>query len=216
MAETSDGALQPLSPADFQLPADLLAPRLLGVIMCRCVAGKPRRARIIETEAYLGPRDLASHSSRGRTRRTEVMFGPAGRAYVYFVYGMHDMFNIVCGTEGQAHAVLIRGAEPLDGWTADLSGPGKLARSFSITRADNGMDLTSGDIGFLLDQSYRPEIVRTARIGVDYAGHWSRRLLRFVDVASPSAARLAGVRAGKRNPARTIHEASQARRAMGR
>src|ERR1044071_2956707 len=92
----------------FQQSAIEVSTGLLGTIMVRRLNGKIRRARIVETEAYLGPRDLASHSSKGRTKRTEVMFGPAGRAYVYFIYGMYWMFNIVCGTQGDAHAVLVR------------------------------------------------------------------------------------------------------------
>src|SRR5947207_10791796 len=105
-----------------------VAQELLGMNLVHVSGGVKRVGRIVEVEAYLGPRDLASHSSKGRTARTEVMFGPAGRAYVYFIYGMHWMFNVVAGRIGRAHAVLIRAAEPLDGWDADLSGPGKLAR----------------------------------------------------------------------------------------
>src|SRR5262245_10026007 len=119
----------------FAQPAIELAPALLGTIMTRRIGGTLRRARIIETEAYLGPKDLASHSSKGRTARTEVMFGPPGRAYVYFIYGMHFMFNIVVGKEGDAEAILVRAAEPLDDWDANLIGPGRLARAFGIVRA---------------------------------------------------------------------------------
>ena len=152
--------------------------------------GQSAARRIIEVEAYLGPSDLASHSSKGRTARTEVMFGPPGHAYVYFIYGMHFMFNIVAGVEGEAHAILVRGAEPLDGRDVDLSGPGRIARAFAIARADNGLDLTSGDIALYGDSAYRPKIVRTKRIGVEYAGHWKNRLLRFIDISSPAAAKL--------------------------
>src|SRR5450432_316463 len=121
----------------YQRPASDVAIDLIGCILVHHVGKKILRARIVETEAYLGPIDLASHASKGRTKRTEVMFGEAGRAYVYLIYGMYDMFNIVAGRTGDAHAVLIRAAEPLDGWTADLSGPGKLARAMQITRAEN-------------------------------------------------------------------------------
>ncbi len=167
-----------------------LAASLLGTVFVRRVQGEVRRARIVETEAYLGPRDLASHSSKGRTARTEVMFGPPGHAYVYFIYGMHNMFNVVAGVEGEAHAVLIGGAESLDGWDVDLTGPGRFARAFEITRADNGLDLTRGDTFFFADPNYRPRIVRSKRIGVDYSRHWKNRLLRFVDASSPVAKRL--------------------------
>jgi DNA-3-methyladenine glycosylase len=176
----------------FDRPADELAAALIGTIMVRRFAdGRVLRARIVETEAYLGPRDLASHSSKGRTNRTDVMFGPPGRAYVYFIYGMYQMFNIVAGPEGSAHAVLVRAAEPLDGWEAELTGPGKLARAFGITAADNRMDLTgAGDISFLPDSSHVPRIVRTKRVGVGYARHWQRRLLRYIDARSPTAKKL--------------------------
>ena len=158
--------------------------------MARRVNGELRRARLVEVEAYLGPKDLASHSSKGRTKRTEVMFGPPGRAYVYFIYGMYWMFNIICGEEGCAHAVLVRGGEPLDGWAADLTGPAKLARAFEITRNENAIDLTNSEISFFADPDYQPRIVRSKRIGIDYAGHWKHRLLRFVDVRNPVAKKL--------------------------
>jgi DNA-3-methyladenine glycosylase len=158
--------------------------------MTRRVDGVLRRARLVETEAYLGPSDLASHASKGRTARTDVMFGPPGRAYVYFAYGLHDMFNIVTGPAGAAQAVLVRAAEPLDGWPIDLSGPARLARGFAITQRDNRLDLTGGDIAFFRDPDYRPRIVRRKRVGIDYAKHWKERLLRFVDAGSAVAPRL--------------------------
>lgn len=174
----------------FRQSALELGRRLPGVILVRRVGTRLRRARIVEVEAYLGPRDLASHSSKGRTARTEVIFGPPGRAYVYFIYGMHWMFNIVAGVEGEAHALLVRAAEPLDGWTADLTGPAKLAKAFGIAGPDNGLDLLRGDIAFYEDPGYVPRIVRSRRINVDYAKHWTARLLRFVDAKSPVAAKL--------------------------
>jgi DNA-3-methyladenine glycosylase len=158
--------------------------------MVRRVDGALRRARIVETEAYLGPKDLASHSSKGRTKRTEVMFGPAGRAYVFFIYGMYTMFNVVTGKTGDAHAVLLRGAEPLDGWEADLTGPGKLARAFGVVRADNGLDLVGDEIYFVADPDYKPRIVKSKRVGIDYARHWAARLLRFIDASNPVAKKL--------------------------
>src|SRR2546421_2937276 len=169
----------------YEKPAVELAMGLLGKILVRNVNGVLRRARIVETEAYCGEMDLASHSSKGRTARTEVMFGPAGRAYVYFIYGMHEMFNIVGGAVGDAQAVLVRGAEAMDGWEADLTGPGKLAKAFGITRKDNGMDLSGDDLFIIDDPEYRPRILRTKRIGVDYAKRWKDRLLRFIDARNP-------------------------------
>src|SRR5919112_447580 len=124
-----------------------LARAFLGCVLVHDDRGVRRAGRIVETEAYVGPHDLACHASKGRTARTDVMFGPVGRAYVYFIYGMYEMFNVVAGPEGSAHAVLVRGAEPLDGWHADLTGPGKLARAFGISAADNRTDLTGpGDL----------------------------------------------------------------------
>jgi DNA-3-methyladenine glycosylase len=179
----------------FSQPATVVSAQLLGTIMARRIDGLLRRARVVETEAYVGPNDLASHASKGRTRRTEVMFGPAGRAYVYFIYGVHWMFNVVVGETGRAEAVLVRAAEPLDGWAADLTGPARLARAFNVTGADNGTDLTegapeAGRVHFLPDPAYRPRIIRAKRVGVDYARHWKDRLLRFIDANSPVAAKL--------------------------
>lgn len=165
-------------------PAIELAPALIGTVLVHHTPEGIFRARIVETEAYVGPHDLAAHSSKGRTKRTEVMFGPAGHAYVYFIYGMYEMFNIVAAEVDDAQAVLIRAAEPLEGWQADLSGPGKLARAMRITRADNARDLT-GDTLYLLSAPPAPiQIARSPRIGVDYAGPWKDELLRFFDAES--------------------------------
>jgi DNA-3-methyladenine glycosylase len=177
----------------FARPAAKLAPDLIGKILVHRLAPAqpPLRARIVETEAYVGPHDLASHSSKGRTARTEVMFGPAGHAYVYFIYGMHEMLNIVAATRGDAQAVLLRAAEPLDGWTANLTGPGRLARAMQITRAaHNGLDLTTSNVLFLQDNpTDRPRVAVTRRIGVDYAQDWKDAMLRFLDADSPAVSK---------------------------
>jgi DNA-3-methyladenine glycosylase len=175
------GRAKKLRRAFFARPAIVVAQELIGKVLVRRVRDVEFRARIVETEAYLGPHDLASHSSKGRTRRTEVMFGPPGRAYVYLIYGMHDMLNVVVGTEGEAQAVLIRAGEPLDGWEANLAGPGRLARALAITRADNGLDVTAGEIFFVDNPQDRPRLKSTKRIGIDYAGEWQHELLRFLD-----------------------------------
>jgi DNA-3-methyladenine glycosylase len=179
--------LQKLRHSFFERPALELARDLIGTVLVRRYRGREYRARICETEAYVGPHDLACHASKGRTRRTEVMFGPAGHAYVYFIYGMYDMFNIVASHVDDPQAVLIRGAIPLDGWRADLSGPGKLTRAMRITRAQNAIDLTGESLFLLDDAGYRPRIVTTKRIGIDYAGEWKDALLRFVDTAASGA-----------------------------
>jgi DNA-3-methyladenine glycosylase len=130
---------------------------------------------IVETEAYEGPHDLASHSSRGRTARNEVMFGPAGRFYVYRIYGLHWMLNIVTGDDGSA--VLIRGVET-------VSGPGRVASRFGVDASLNGRAATKKTgLWFEEPQSLeaRRRITRTPRIGIDYAGPvWSKKKLRFV------------------------------------
>jgi DNA-3-methyladenine glycosylase len=168
----------------FEQPALELAPRLIGTTLVRRFRGKELRARIIETEAYVGAHDLACHASKGRTARTEIMFGRAGHAYVYLIYGMYDMFNIVAGDVDDPQAVLIRGAVPLDGWQADLSGPGKLARALRISRAQNGIDLTGETLFLIGGPAERPELITTKRIGIDYAKEWKDAMLRFVDAGS--------------------------------
>ena len=181
--------LKKLRHSFFRRDAAKLARDLIGTILVHRVRGKEYHARIVETEAYAGPLDLASHSSKGRTKRTEVMFGPAGHAYIYFIYGMYEMFNIVAGKTGSAQAVLIRAAEALDNWKGDLSGPGKLTRALKISRSQNGLDLTGDRLFFLSDPDYRPRIKRTTRIGVDYAKEWKDALLRFYDEKSPAVSK---------------------------
>ena len=178
-----------LDRAFYERPARTVARELIGKVLVHRVGGTEYRARIVETEAYIGMHDLASHSSKGRTRRTEVMFGPAGHAYVYFIYGMYEMFNIVASTTGDPQAVLIRAAEPLDGWQTDLSGPGKLARDMKIKRSDNALDLTGDKLFVMDDPRDRPRIAKTRRIGVDYAEHWKDALLRFIDPKSTAVSR---------------------------
>lgn len=165
----------------YQQPAITLAPALLGSILVREHQGKLYQARITETEAYIGSHDLACHASKGRTRRTEVMFAPGGVAYVYLIYGMYHMLNIVAGDQDDPQAVLIRGAIPLNGWDVDLTGPGKLARELHITREENGMQLTNQSLHLRDAGDYVPQVQQTKRIGIDYAQEWKDELLRFID-----------------------------------
>ncbi len=158
-----------------------MARALIGKILVRRLRGKILRSRLSETEAYLGPPDLASHASKGRTPRTEVLFGPPGRAYVYLIYGLHQMLNVVAGAAGQGQAVLIRAAVPLGDWQANLSGPGRLTRALQISRLHNGLDLTGTQLYLLDDPDYRPVVQSTKRIGIDYALHWKDAPLRFAD-----------------------------------
>jgi DNA-3-methyladenine glycosylase len=179
--DDSARARAPLKKSFFARPVVTVAQDLIGAILVRRQGGRTLRARITETEAYLGPEDLASHASKGRTKRTEIMFGPPGRAYVYLIYGIYEMFNVVTGRKGEAQAVLIRGAEPLDGWEADLSGPGKLARAMAITRAENGVDVTQGDLTFSRGESGKRLLATGPRVGVDYAKEWKDKPYRFLD-----------------------------------
>ena len=170
---------------------------LLGKVLVRTEGRRPRTARIVEVEAYLGVNDPASHSFSGRTPRNAVLFGPPGYAYVYFIYGNHYCLNVSCLPDGVAGGVLFRALEPLTGIeemgrargvkigsTRDLrgltSGPGRLAEAFDITRErDNGKDLTSArsDL-FIADDGYRVRrILTTPRIGISKA---AERPLRYV------------------------------------
>lgn len=157
---------------------------VIGMHLVRADGRTRRVGRIVEVEAYQGPEDLAAHSSRGRTPRTEVMFGPPGHAYVYFIYGFWYCLNIVTAAAGVPHAVLLRALEPVTGITDKTWGPGLLCRAMHIDKTLNGADLC-GDALWLERPSARnlpqPRIARTPRIGVDYAGDWARRPWRFYD-----------------------------------
>jgi DNA-3-methyladenine glycosylase len=148
--------------------------------------------RIVESEAYRGPQDLASHSSRGRTARTEAMFGPPGRAYMFLLYGISWAFNIVVAQEGVPHAVLVRAIEPTigvdimakrrrrDASSRELTnGPGKLSMALALDRRHYGVDLC-GDELYLLEGARGP-VGRSPRINVDYAGAWVKRPWRFYE-----------------------------------
>jgi DNA-3-methyladenine glycosylase len=158
----------------------VVAHELLGKHLVHVVAGVERVGRIVEVEAYLGPHDLAAHSARGLTKRTRVMFGPPGHAYVYLIYGMHWCMNMVTQAEGTASAVLLRALEPVKNIEGRTQGPALLTRAMGIDGRLNGHDLV-GDELFVADPKDNAaiRIVKRPRIGVDYAGHWARRLLRF-------------------------------------
>jgi DNA-3-methyladenine glycosylase len=149
-------------------------------------------SRIVETEAYRGPRDLACHARAGLTKRTRTLLGEPGHAYVFFVYGMHDCFNVTCGGHGWGHAVLVRAGEPTAGFDAGvrLSGPGRFARAMGITRALDGADLAdpAGRL-YVCGRIARPRIAVTPRVGVAYAGEWADRPWRFFDPTSPHVSR---------------------------
>jgi len=176
----------------FARPAIELARDLLGCVLVHEGAA----GTIVETEAYLGLDDLAAHASRGLTERTRVLFGPPGRAYVYFIYGMHECLNVVADREGEPGCVLIRALEPLTGlsqmyerrrWKGPVrgltNGPGKLTQALAITRAQYGERLDRGDL-IIREFRKKPEfeIGITPRIGISKCADWP---LRFVWVGHP-------------------------------
>jgi DNA-3-methyladenine glycosylase len=160
----------------------VLARDLLGRVLFYRTAEGLLAGRIVETEAYTGDADAASHAFRGRTARNAVMFGPAGYAYVYFTYGMHYCLNVTADVPGTAGAVLLRALEPLAGVgimraRGDqgpeprlLSGPGKIGRAFGLTLEDNGRDFTRGPLGIAAGSPVTDqEVARSRRIGISRA-----------------------------------------------
>jgi DNA-3-methyladenine glycosylase len=180
----------------YDRPAIEVARDLLGKVL---VHGRAM-GRIVETEAYLGVQDPAAHASRGLTQRTRVLFGPPGHAYVYFIYGMYECLNLVAEPEGQPGCVLIRALEPVGGieemWKRrpgarsvhDLaSGPGKLTLAMGITRRQNGIDVTRGELTVRCAAVEEPfEVAVTPRIGIRHAAEWP---LRFHIEGNPCVSR---------------------------
>ncbi|AUX25053.1 3-methyladenine DNA glycosylase [Sorangium cellulosum] len=181
-------------PRDFYARPPLVVARAcIGKVLVHRTPEGIVAGRIVETEAYRGPEDLAAHSAGGRrTSRTEVMFGPAGYAYMFVLYGMHWAFNIVVASEGEPHAVLVRAIEPVLGLSimshrrgiapdrVELSnGPGKLCQALALGRAAYGMDLCGARL-YLLPGPAGP-IGRSPRINVDYAGAWAQKPWRFYE-----------------------------------
>lgn len=178
--------IDPARPADrlptawFQRDVLLVAPDLLGCILVH----RRRAGVIVETEAYAGPEDLASHARFGRTPRTRFMYGPGGVAYVYLCYGIHEMFNIVTGVDGAGQAVLIRAIAPLRGLPDDPAigrGPGKLTTALRIDRRLDGRSLARGALYVLPPLAPVPPsaIAQGPRIGVAFAGAWAERPWRY-------------------------------------
>jgi len=182
--------MRKLARAFYDRDAASVARDLLGKCLVHRSLGVERIGRIVEVEAYLGPHDLAAHSARGLTLRTRVMFGPPGHAYVYMIYGMHHCMNVVTEREGLASAVLLRALEPVRNVEGRTQGPGLLCRAMDIDRRLNGHDLLSKDL-FVAEDAVRGHvrIVKRPRIGVDYAGHWARRLLRFYIAGNQNVSR---------------------------
>lgn len=178
--------------------AATVARRLLGQRLVRIIGGERLAGTIVEVEAYLGAEDKAAHTFNGRrTARNESMYLPAGHAYVYFTYGMHHCMNVVCGREGEGTAVLLRAIAPTEGLdvmfanrkaaksTRDLcAGPARLTQALSIDRRLDGEELRTSETLFIEQLRRRTiawrNIDATRRVGVDYAGAWARRPLRFI------------------------------------
>jgi len=156
----------------YARPTLRVARDLLGKVLVLEAGRSTKTARIVEVEAYLGERDPASHAYRGLTPRTAPMFGPPGRSYVYFVYGMYHCLNVVTESDGIAGAVLLRGAEPLAGFadttSRSLAGPGKLARAFGLTLKHTDLDLVRSMLTIRDAPAVPPSrVVRSARIGLN-------------------------------------------------
>jgi DNA-3-methyladenine glycosylase len=162
-------------------PSDVVAPMLLGCELVREIDGKILCGRIVETEAYTET-DAASHSYKGKTPRTEVMFGPPGHLYVYFTYGMHYCCNVVTGAVGQGSAVLIRAVEPLEGYEVMrenrqgrgghelTNGPAKVCQAFCLDKTWNGHDLRTPPLRLLLRPTLsNDDVVISTRVGISQA-----------------------------------------------
>jgi DNA-3-methyladenine glycosylase len=208
----------------------IVARELIGAHLVRQDGDLLRIGRIVETEAYQGPRDLAAHSARGLTPRTRVMYGPPGHAYVYLIYGFWNCLNVVTGAEGTPHAILLRALEPIAHLDGPSWGPGLLCRSMNIDRGLNAEDLCGDRLWLEQPAVRRPvRIARSPRIGVDYAGDWAHRPWRFYDrdsayvsTVSAAARRRAGILAPSTFSTRTSEaspayaEASKPKRAASR
>ena len=189
-------------PLSFYERADVvqIARELLGKLLVTQWNGARTSGRIVETEAYAGLQDKASHAYRGRTPRTEVLFDTTGSAYVYLCYGLHQMFNIATNKSGVPHAILIRAAEPLEGIDVMLQrtgkkipdasltrGPGNVGKAFGFHRSQSGLSLQSEQL-FIADDGYKiaeDAIGVSPRIGVDYAGEDALLPYRFYIKGNP-------------------------------
>ena len=188
-----------LNPAFFSGSAAEAAPLLLGKLLCHRTPEGLAAGMIVEAEAYCGPADDAAHSFGGRrTARTEAMYGPAGQAYVFRLYGMHRCFNVVTASAGEPQAVLIRALEPVEGLalmaqrrgTAEkrllCSGPGRLCQAMGIGMEHYGQDLFSGSLRLEEYRTFPPEAIGVSpRVNVDYAETYRDRLWRFFLRESP-------------------------------
>jgi len=176
-----------------------IAQALLGQFIVREINGRKLMGKIVETESYVGFNDLASHASRGKTDRTKIMFGPAGHAYIYLIYGMYCCFNIVTEKKDYPAAVLIRAVEPIEGIDQMLknrklqspisnskflisisNGPSKFCQAFAIDRKLNDHALNKKPLYLIKGEKIKPsQMVKATRIGVDYSGEYAKKKWRF-------------------------------------
>ena len=189
-------------PLSFYLRKDVvkISKELLGKVLVTNWNNEYTSGRIVETEAYEGEKDKASHAFRGKTPRTEVMFGEGGKAYVYLCYGIHQMFNIVTNVAGTPHAILIRAVEPIKGIDIMLDrtgkkkpdhtltrGPGNVGKAFGFHTSQCGISLVSDEL-FIADDGFKVSksmLVSAPRIGVDYAGEHAEWHYRFFIKGNP-------------------------------
>ena len=184
----------PLPRKFFDRPTLKVAKELLGKVLIKETPSGIIQTKIVDVEAYVGPKDKACHASKGRTKRTEIMFGPAGFTYVYLIYGMYHCLNIVTEEEDYPAAILIRGLELLGEEDAPvcqnrIDGPGRVCRFLDIDRTHNGLDTTLGRNLWIEDHGLvvtRKQTQALPRIGVDYAGEWAKKLWRFCLPTPPS------------------------------
>ena len=165
-----------INPELYKLNALELAPKLLGMKLCRQIDDKTIKLRITETEAYFGEDDTACHAHKGKTERTKILYEPGGTAYVYLCYGMHNLLNVVSGEKDFPQAVLIRGVE-------GFAGPGKLTKVLSIARTLNGENLITSQVLWLEDDGVKFEYKTAKRVGIEYATpEYRNKLWRFVKI----------------------------------
>lgn len=188
---TDPDGVRGVLPRDFcQRDTVEVARDLLGRTLVREQNGLLRVARIVETEAYGGPEDLASHAARSATGRARLMFGPVGHVYVYLIYGMHHCLNVVAAAPGEAGAVLIRALEPLANVELATNGPGRVCRALAVDRSLNGHPLDQPPLWLAAGAVVPdPRVHAGPRVGVEYAGAWAARPWRFCVAGNPHVSR---------------------------
>jgi DNA-3-methyladenine glycosylase len=173
----------------YSRPTAVVAEALLGCLLVHDYKGDERAGKIVEVEAYLGSHDLASHSSKGITPRTRVMYGPPGHAYVYLIYGMHHCMNVVTEEVGNGCAVLIRALEPVRNVAGNTRGPGLLCKAMGLDRTLDGHDLLSDELYIAPRAEPVPHVTHRPRIGVAYAREWASAPLRYYITDNPFVSR---------------------------